>query len=34
MNVDPLAEQTMTAYQYVNNNPVNLNDPTGISGDG
>jgi hypothetical protein len=29
-NVDPLAEQTMTPYVYVNNNPVNLIDPTGM----
>lgn len=34
MFVDPLAEQTMTSYQYVNNNPVNLIDPTGMSADG
>lgn len=33
-NQDSLAEQTMTPYQYVNNNPVNLIDPTGMSADG
>jgi hypothetical protein len=32
--VDPLAEKTMTPYQYVHNNPVNLIDPTGMSADG
>jgi len=34
ISVDPLAEQTMTPYQYVHNNPVNLIDPTGMSADG
>jgi len=29
--VDLLAEETMTPYQYVNQNPVNLIDPTGMS---
>ncbi|WLD25134.1 RHS repeat-associated core domain-containing protein [Flavobacterium dauae] len=27
VSVDPLAEQTMTPYQYVHNNPINLIDP-------
>ena len=31
LSVDPLAEKTMTPYQYVNNNPVMLIDPTGMN---
>ena len=31
MFVDPLAESTMTPYQYVHQNPINLIDPTGMS---
>jgi RHS repeat-associated protein len=33
LSVDPLWEETMTPYQYVNNNPVNLIDPTGLKGE-
>lgn len=29
--MDPLAEQTMTPYQYVSNNPIMRIDPTGMS---
>ncbi len=29
VSVDPLAEETMTPYQYVTNNPVNMIDPDG-----
>ena len=29
LNVDPLAEKTMTPYAYTNNNPIMLVDPTG-----
>jgi len=32
VSVDPLAEKTMTPYQYVNNNPVNAIDPDGKHG--
>jgi len=34
MSVDPLAEKTMTPYQYVNNNPIMFTDPTGMEADG
>ena len=30
LNVDPLAEKTMTPYAYTNNNPIMLVDPTGM----
>jgi RHS repeat-associated protein len=33
-SVDPLAEQTMTPYQYCYQNPINLIDPTGMSPEG
>src|SRR5690554_2424894 len=32
VSVDPLAERTMTPYQYVNNNPILYVDPTGKEG--
>ena len=31
LSVDPLAEQTMTPYQYTYQNPINLVDPTGMA---
>ena len=34
VSVDPLAESTMTPYQYVHQNPINLIDPTGMSAEG
>jgi hypothetical protein len=33
LNVDPLAEKTMTPYAYTNNNPIMLVDPDGRSGE-
>ena len=30
LNVDPLAEKTMTPYAYTNNNPIKYIDPTGM----
>ena len=34
VSVDPQKEQTLTPYQYVNNSPVNMIDPTGMEGKG
>src|SRR5690606_12262779 len=31
ISVDPLAEKTMTPYQYVSNNPIMRIDPTGMN---
>lgn len=31
VSVDPLAEETMTPYQYVSNNPIMRIDPTGMN---
>ena len=31
LSVDPLAEQTMTPYQYTYQNPVRYIDPTGMA---
>ena len=34
MSVDPMAESTMTPYQYTYQNPINLIDPTGMMAEG
>src|SRR5690554_7229615 len=34
VSVDPLAEQTMTPYQYVHNNPIMFTDPSRMSAEG
>src|SRR5690554_1170349 len=33
VSVDPLAEETMTPYQYVHNNRIMFTDPTGMRAD-
>jgi RHS repeat-associated protein len=34
LSVDPLVEETMDAYAYCYQNPINFVDPTGMSGEG